>query len=1462
MSRQTYDADINQRMRQRSNTTFGFPNWRRKADPAPPVVATPMPTPTAPLSLNELIQALTPPAVPSIGHARSLASLLTLHSSLPRPAVLNPVLAALCSEGSPPALQAAGFDIIAAYWENSGATDLGTADRLSYFSLFLGALPAWSSELWEARFKALRALSSSGVEVIGSESPLLDLLQSWVDGAFKGLLSYDLVDPIERAERERIIDGLTKSIASVFENAEIVSRIPEQELVGVLVFYGELVERALELPLDFTTHGVSSPTSPMDGSAASTPTRTYAHRRHPSSFSIPPSPSPQSTITSSSSPAFKHPADIAINIYINHLNSQLKTLGSEHITLIMPLLFRALAFYASPLPRLSITEKVAESSPVEDSITDTLTPLLGGPFSTSCIVILKRHLYPPPPDSQQDLNAYLQTSLGAHRSFRIYVRRRLYGRLARAFINRESSVNYNHTGSPGHMDMERKLMEKAWPKDDIHGWEADRLGRTVSSAVEAWIAWDSPQLIHGDDLKTGKEKILDEVAGTLKDMFQELDMRDDDTTFDDEAACAVGETLYQLATYVLGVKCVQSAFVHADRPLFINCLLFQRNPDGTRFIIPLSQPTDAPTPFLRTLTSLLARDHTTYLNPLLSTTLLCVANHLSDADTTKLPTVMFEQHDLSPTSPEWLSNWKNLLGNSGLLSSSRPLTRLAIMNALEAVYESVKDMPGYRMPLVDQVFQCCQRQADSKEDSEGDVMWRILGEEVVLRTVEPQVEHNADPQENSVDQFLALLITVAAGNDEDEDDAASVRTTDTTPSPHSTFPYNSPLLSRMQSEYPPKEKDSTMPSVMAILSSLTTGNSSRSQSQQPSGAEDHAQDASVSIVPPSDTSTLPRSVGAVVAFVFVFSQLAFTPHALKKENLNLAARVYDIFVTLMLGSKSIRARLTILQFMMRTRADRDHRMYFVDALYDPDGRTYALASYVDRIAGGTAKESTRALPEEPTGDSDFIRKARTRLPPERDGRRTSRGLGMVSNSTSSRSRSRVPTQPPTRAVGTPAAKQRDPLWSIPESLPFTVSDVDTPRDGLMSYDPIRGEHKHVVQVSDYLTALVALIEKEKSWEILSYVLCHLPVQLSNKHLFCGPKCRELITRLLKTLCTGLIHENLASDIERWPLGFKARDAHGLAYHTVSVLISYRRCFDIRQQHLLVEVLQAGLNNGQFNAIRCCLHGLSLASFELQSSIKKCLSRILENLSQIMSNPEMAVHILSFLSIVGSLSELHSNFTEGDFKMVFGVALQYLQHYNRPGSHQTNSWALSQHLRILSYHTVYVWFLSVRLSDRPRHIPYITRQLLLANEGRDVIDEPTEVCFDWLARYTFASADPRPSNSLFSEIVMNPTTPGQSEIAVTEKTWLVGNSIVTVRALARLGWIEILSRRASGYTKFLCRVENVPMVAVGDVDPDMMSIPATLIMDRGNAEVRAPVLPDIPDMVLPHDPVVTYTLDVS
>lgn len=270
---------------------------------------------------------------------------------------------------------------------------------------------------------------------------------------------------------------------------------------------------------------------------------------------------------------------------------------------------------------------------------------------------------------------------------------------------------------------------------------------------------------------------------------------------------------------------------------------------------------------------------------------------------------------------------------------------------------------------------------------------------------------------------------------------------------------------------------------------------------------------------------------------------------------------------------------------------------------------------------------------------------------------------------------------------------------------------------------------------------------------------------------------------------------------------------------------------------MVEAFQGGLS-GRVDSVIVCTHALTLCAFEMESIIVKLLPRILEKLSLIVSNPSMAVHILTFLAMLGSLPHLYANFTENDFKMVFAVALQYLQHHNRMETLEEIQFSLSQHVRIMSYYVIYIWFLAVKLHDRPRHVSFIARQLLLANEGQERVDEPTEVCFDFIARYTYANADPKPAPSLLGEILSE----GSPE-ALQEKSWVLGYSIVTIRLLAKPGWIEVISRRPSGMTKFLCKSENVPLVILGDPNPDMATIPASLMMDKDIREAFGFVTPE-------------------
>ncbi|TDL27131.1 hypothetical protein BD410DRAFT_763455 [Rickenella mellea] len=1496
MSPQQQDAHGTTRPRARTTTattSFGAFAWRRNKPDSSSMPATPAaPIQTQPI--ETIIQALMPPAVPSLTHARSLVVALSTQTSVPSAATLTPILASLCSERSPPALQAAGFDILAAYCL-CGSGTFTTSDCLGFFEQFRPTSRIFIPEVWEPRFKALQALLSTSEEFLGTEKVFQDLT-GYINSAFDGLLTNIIVPIPERTERERAVDALSDHLSAWISKPDISGRLSDEDITTLFDFYAGLFDRGIRIPSDSPQYN-SVPPTPVRETNPSGMNSPMRHRRHPSSTSVITSP----IITTPPRHILRHPAQIAASIYLRLLESQIERLPSSYLSTLLPLLFRILSQFMSPLPIISLP--LAHRSPtteapaplVEKTVTEAITSLLQGPYSTTCLILLKKSLLPFP-DSSQSAETQVRIAVGAHRTLRHHIRGSLEDRLAMLFISRDAARSANHAGAPGSMALGEYVLERAqraWKKDGNAPWDARKIGYLLSRAVKAWISWTPSEDAKGKDKEesaiVGKEKVLEEVAGLLKDVLQEMDDRAEDDYDDsyDENASAVGEILFELANYV--------------RPL--------KNEDGSPLVIPLTRPRDAPSPILRILSTLLARDHHNAestpatpsgrlappapnyvaLSPPLPIILLSIAEHLQDADTSKIPTMLAEQHHLAPTSPDWLDNWRTLFANSALFAPDRPQTRTAILSALQSVHAAIKDMPAYRRPLAELIFDFWVRIVqEENEGADGGVMWRVLGDEVVLRAFEgddwedgvPDLIHEQQKDVESVpkpgpltiirilDAMTGVASIVTCAPEEELRSAATIQmqSPDTVPpsplvlgsSSFSSLPSSttSPTLSRTQTDTstyssPVKDKEpsTTQMPIMSFFSSLASG-SSRAQNNIAATVTTEEPQSATATTTPITTAAAERpappcaSVSAVIALIDVFTQLAFSDRVVADNHASLALHVVDRLITLLRAVQTTKVRLAILQFLLRLRADRDHRLYFKADPAAHDQHVVTLAWQIERTrepssmhAGGrSGDEQVRA----DDASFDEARRARPRhvfVDRDRDGgRRASRGRGSGSQPTPSRSRSRAPARvrgaPPAKPVTPP--KPREPLWAVPDVVLFSTENADKVGQALLSYDPVGPDHKLVLSISSYLQAIIDILRAEKDWEILSYVLVHLPVQLANKHFWCGPKGREVMTELLAEVISGVLEGNIGRSIpqETWPGALKARDAQCLAYHTLTVLISYSTVFDMKWRHAIVEAFQAGLSEMPLT-VKCCLHALSLCAFEMQQSMVKALPRILEKLSQIMSNPAMAAHILDFLCIVGSQRTLFANFTENDFKRVFGVALQYLQHHNRPETMADISFALSQHVRIVCYYLLYTWFLAVRLPDRPLHVSYIGRQLLLANEGRDEVDEPTEVCFDWLARYTYASADPRPADSLLTEIISLPPKKRLSspEPAIHEKSWVVGFSIVTIRTLARAGWLEVVSRRASGTTKFLCKVENVPMVGLGEVDADLSSIPASLMMDR-------------------------------
>src|SRR6266850_170502 len=530
MSPQEVEAPFRPRGRSNTNSFANF-TWRR-IRPDPP----PIPLPAAPepaLTVEELIAALTPPAVPSLATARALSAALADPSTV-HLFSLTPILAALCTADAPASLRAAGYDILTAFLERTPAPALRASDRIALFSLFsVCGQNAWHPDVWEARFRAFTAFTRGGAEIAGIEPQLLEMLQTWIDAAFASLLASTsasastrdlvIISSAERAERERSVDMLGSFLTVTTSRLETLARLSEPTIGSVLTFFGDLVERALALPSD--TPSLSAYATPdifqgSHSSIPSTPTRTtQTHRRHHSSTSIPlSSPVPPSPL----GPAPRRPADIAVALYLDHLDAQVRYLSPIHLKTIIPMLFRCLASYASQLPRISLnsSDQFDTQFPLERHIVEVLDPILNGPYTASCFIILRQHLLPRTGAGLTSWRVGVQTATGACRTLRIYVRRALCTRLARSYISRMSADSYTHSGAPGGISLEQGLMERAWAKDEFTRGDLGKVGRMLRRAAEAWVSVQ-PDADGGSDAE--REDVLLEIAGALRDIFQEYD---------------------------------------------------------------------------------------------------------------------------------------------------------------------------------------------------------------------------------------------------------------------------------------------------------------------------------------------------------------------------------------------------------------------------------------------------------------------------------------------------------------------------------------------------------------------------------------------------------------------------------------------------------------------------------------------------------------------------------------------------------------------------------------------------------------------------------------------------------------------------------------------------------------------------------------------------------------------------
>lgn len=497
------------------------------------------------------------------------------------------------------------------------------------------------------------------------------------------------------------------------------------------------------------------------------------------------------------------------------------------------------------------------------------------------------------------------------------------------------------------------------------------------------------------------------------------------------------------------------------------------------------------------------------------------------------------------------------------------------------------------------------------------------------------------------------------------------------------------------------------------------------------------------------------------------------------------------------------ARLTAMKLLFRLRADWADRVYITG-----DVEADSLATYLYRTEASLA---TKKLADEHAQASRMSRGDPSG--PSRSSRGISFGQGLPGDTRGHTGRT-------TSGVKTPLHKYHQ-AWCLPDpdALPAKASSTASHllysrQEALEKARVDPTTPKACLPVADWLDALLSLFRQGCDWEIYSYVLVHLPSQLSNHGIFLD--AIKQIKELRQIICDQIKANNLQEPPNT--SGLRRADVAICLFHSLTMILSYHQQFSKSEEDEIVRTFLHGM--GYERCAKYCIHALSICCHELPMSMSKALVSVLQKMAQIITQPYVAMHILEFLACLSRLPFLLVNFREEDFRTVFGICFRYLQYVRDKRQSYRNSQMsdisatfaygtgyidiagppsgsedLPQYVYALAYHVITFWFLALKVPDRANHVGWIARNLFAESESIQQGEEQALVTMDFMQRVTFADIGESLEDPLFNEATFGP---------IAKRSWIIGNSIVTIKQATGSGWSQVTRRQPSGTTHYTVR----------------------------------------------------------
>eukprot|EP00842_Homolaphlyctis_polyrhiza_P006652 jgi/Hompol1/6989/HPOL_005148-RA len=229
---------------------------------------------------------------------------------------------------------------------------------------------------------------------------------------------------------------------------------------------------------------------------------------------------------------------------------------------------------------------------------------------------------------------------------------------------------------------------------------------------------------------------------------------------------------------------------------------------------------------------------------------------------------------------------------------------------------------------------------------------------------------------------------------------------------------------------------------------------------------------------------------------------------------------------------------------------------------------------------------------------------------------------------------------------------------------------------------------------------------ESQYSILIEVIRSLTRQIQNYQLWRNAEAE--LMQLRSTICDLIMTDRVASAITTLPSDVRKADIYLAFLRLLSLLVGFYSASQKMKQDAVVSVFQQSISRWPTNA-KFCIHALTLALFDMPMSMRKHLQSILMKISQTTSQ-SLAIPNLEFLASLAHIPELYINFTETDYQRVFGVSIQYIRSSSSNNT-STGDSASSSYITELAFHVMSLWFMSLKLVDRRKYVPFIIHNLI-------------------------------------------------------------------------------------------------------------------------------------------------------